>query len=87
MEDKVKKVIEVIIRFDTDKEEVIDIESDFMNEKYNFKSPIEYTARLIQMALEKWIRDKIGIVCPECDNEFKEGWKFCPNCGWNPDEE
>jgi len=86
MVDKVKKIVEVRIGFDIDKEKITHIVSDFMSEQYGFKDPVGYTARLIQMGLEKWIREKIGIVCPNCSEDFKEEWKFCPNCGWNPDE-
>lgn len=79
--------VKVLIGFNLDSEKITYIKSDFMDEKYNFKWPIEYTARLLQMALEKWIREKIGISCPKCDLDFQEEWKFCPNCGWNPEEE
>jgi hypothetical protein len=79
-------IIEVVIGFDRNKEEIKYIKSDFMNEDEGFKDPIGYTAQLIQMGLEKWIREKVGISCPNCDREFKEGWSYCPNCGWNPDE-
>jgi hypothetical protein len=78
-------IIEVRIGFDRNREEIAYIKSDFMDEDAGFKDPIGYTAQLIQMGLEKWIRDKVGITCPECDLEFKEGWSYCPNCGWNPD--
>jgi hypothetical protein len=79
-------IIKVVIGFNRTSEEIDYIDSDFMKEGEGFKDPIGYTAKLIQMGLEKWIREKIGISCPKCDGEFKEGWQFCPNCGWNPDE-
>ena len=79
-------IIEVRIGFDRNKEEIIYIKSDFMDEDVGFKDPIGYTAQLIQMGLEKWIRDKVGIICNECNLEFQEGWSYCPNCGWNLNE-
>lgn len=81
-----KSIIEVVIGFNRDREIIEYIKSDFMDEETSYKDPIGYTAKLIQMGLEKWIRDKIGISCPKCDTEFKEEWEFCPYCGWNPDE-
>lgn len=86
MGDEPKKLIEVTIGFNADREKIEYIKSDFMEEKYGFKDPIGYTAQLIQMGLEKWVRDNIGIFCPECDFELSEGWSFCPNCGWSSDE-
>lgn len=82
MEEKPKRIVEVTIGFDIDREKIIYIESGFMKEKVGYKDPIGYTAQLIQMGLEKWVRDNIGIFCPECELELKEGWSFCPNCGW-----
>ena len=79
-------IIKITIGFNRDTEKIDFIDSDFMNKKADFKDPTGYTAQLIQMALEKWIRDTIGISCPECDGEFKEGWSYCPKCGWNPNE-
>lgn len=81
-----RNLVEVTIGFNLNSDEIEYIKSDFMNEKSNFKDPIGYTARLIEMGLEKWIREKIGIFCPNCDSELKEEWTFCPSCGWNPDK-
>ena len=78
-----KRIIEVVIGFDATEEKVDYIKSDFMDESFGFKDPVGYTAKLIEMALENWIREKIGIFCPECDFELNEGWKFCPECGWS----
>lgn len=86
-EEKTKRIIEVVIAFNADKEEIEFIKSDFLDEKYGYKDPIGYTAKLIQMGLETWIREKIGIFCPECDSQMNEGWSFCPNCGWSPNDE
>jgi len=85
MTDKIekKRTVEVIIGFNINDEKVEYIKSDFMNEKYGFKDPIGYTAKLIEMSLETWIREHIGLFCPECDIELNENWKYCPECGWN----
>jgi len=82
-----RKSVEVVIGFNAEEEEIEYIKSDFMLEEYGFKDPIGYTAKLIQMALETWIRDKIGIYCPECNNELQENWICCPNCGWSTENE
>lgn len=78
-----KRIVEVVIGFDATEEKIDYIKSDFMNEEYGFKDPIGYTAKLIEMALENWIREKVGIFCPNCELEFNEEWKFCPECGWS----
>jgi len=78
-----KKVIEVTIGFNTESEEIEYIKSDFLNENYSYKDPIGYTAKLIEMGLGWWVRNKIGLYCPECEAEMREGWAFCPNCGWS----
>jgi hypothetical protein len=80
-----KRTIEVVIGFDATEEKIDYIKSDFINEEYGFKDPVGYTAKLIEMGLEWWIREKIGIFCPECDVEMDEGWQYCPKCGWNCD--
>jgi hypothetical protein len=82
-----KSKVGIIIEFDLNTEEITNIKSDFMVESYEFKDPIGYTAKLLQMALEKWVREKIGVFCPECDTPIDEGWKFCPECGWNNNNE
>lgn len=87
MKDQEKNIVEVIIGFNKNEERIEYIKSDFMDKDSNYKDPIGYTVKLIQMGLEHWIREKIGIFCPECDVEFQEDWKFCPNCGWCPDEQ
>lgn len=86
-EEKQKEIVEVTIGFNFDREEIEYIKSDFMVEKYGFKDPIGYTAKLIQMGLETWIRDKVGIYCPECGEELQENWIYCPNCGWSTENE
>lgn len=78
-----KKIIEIYIGFNTNTEKIEYINSDFMDEDLNYKDPIGYTGQLMEMALEKWVRDNIGVHCPECSVELEEDWKFCPNCGWN----
>jgi hypothetical protein len=87
MPEEKKRTFEVIIGFNANKEEIEYIKSDFLIEKYGFKDPIGYTAKLIQMGLEKWIREKIGIFCPECSVKMQEGWIYCPECGWSIHDE
>jgi len=82
-----KRTIEVTIGFNVNKEEIEYIKSDFFDDAYGYKDPTGYTAKLIQMGLEKWIREKIGIFCPECDAALEEDWIYCPSCGWNSSDE
>lgn len=35
------------------------------------------------MALEKWIRERVGMVCPNCSLEMNEDWDWCPKCGYS----
>lgn len=81
-----RNLVEVVIGFNLDTDEIAYIKSDFMDNKTEYKDPIGYTAMLMEMALTKWIREKIGVFCPQCDKELNEDWVFCPNCGWNPDQ-
>lgn len=78
-----KRIIEVTIGFDTDREKIEYIKSDFLREDYSYKDPIGYTAKLIGMGLDWWVKEKIGLFCPECETELSEGWQFCPSCGWS----
>jgi hypothetical protein len=80
---KESRIVEIKIGFDVDDEEIKYIKSDFMDKSREFKEPVEYTVQLIQMALEKFIRDHIGLQCPECGIEIQEGWGFCPKCGYS----
>lgn len=82
-----ENIVEVKIGFNITTEEIEYIKSDFLDEKLGYKEPIEYTAKLIAMGLDKWIRDKIGVFCPNCDAELQRGWVFCPNCGWNSEND
>lgn len=84
---KNKDVIEVVVGFDINEEEISYIKSDFMKEELGFKDGVGYTAKLLGMAMEKWIRENIGIFCPECNNKIEEKWSFCPNCGWSNSNE
>ncbi len=86
IQDEGKRTIEVIIGFNLNDEEIEYIKSEFFNEAYGYKDPVDYTAKLIEMALEKWIREKIGIFCPECSVQMQEDWVFCPSCGWSTEE-
>jgi hypothetical protein len=63
-----KRVIEVTIGFDTEREEIEYVKSDFLDENASYKDPIGYTAKLIEMGLGWWIRKKIGLFCPECES-------------------
>jgi len=82
-----KRIVEVVVGFDVNEEKIDYIKSDFMDETLGFKDPIEYTAKLLQMGLEKWVRDNIGLLCPNCDAEIQENWRYCPECGWTNEEE
>lgn len=73
-------IITVKVSFDDDNDKLT-IESDFMN-KDGFKNPENDTLKLLQMAMEKWIIDKIGLYCPKCEIKIKPEWSYCPNCGW-----
>jgi len=86
-EEEKKGTVEVVIGFNFEDEAIEYIKSDFLKESFGFKDPIGYTAKLIQMALEKWIREKIGIFCPECDVKLEENWIYCPKCGWSTENE
>ena len=77
-----KEIIEVRIGFNTTREEIQYINSDFMANAEEYKDPIGYTAQLLQMAYDKWLAENIGIFCPECDERMHQDWMFCPNCGW-----
>ena len=77
-----KNIVEVIIGFNVNTEEIAYIKSDFESPDLGYKDPVQYTISLLQMAYEKYLREKIGILCPNCEIEMQEGWSFCPNCGW-----
>ncbi len=83
VENEAERIIEVKIGYNASKEEIEYIESDFMNELHGFKDPVGYTAKLLELALAHWIREKIGIFCPGCGVELQEEWVFCPACGWS----
>ena len=72
--------VAVILKFNLNTEE-LEIESGFEDAGLAFKDPIGYTTNLLQMGLEKWIREKVGMVCPNCSVEMEESWDFCPKCG------
>lgn len=83
IKDEGNRIIEVLIGFNINTEEIEYIKSGFFDEVYGYKDPTGYTAKLIEMSLEKWIREKIGIFCPNCSNSMEENWAFCPVCGWS----
>lgn len=79
--DKSKEVreVKVTLVYNLD-EDTVNIDSGFL--ALGFKDPIGYTAKLIEMALEKWIVEKIGVNCPKCEIPINPEWNFCPECGW-----
>ena len=80
------RVVAVILNYDLDTEELV-IDSGFEAIGLAFKDPIGYTTHLLQMALEKWIREKVGMICPGCSIEMDETWDYCPKCGYTLLEE
>ena len=76
------RTVSIILTYglDTDK---LKIDSQFENPKYDFKDPIGYTTHLLQLALEKWIIERVGMVCPSCSVEMNEDWDWCPKCGYS----
>jgi hypothetical protein len=83
-ESKEVREVKVTLVYNLD-EDAVYIDSGFF--ALGFKDPIGYTAKLMEMALEKWIIEKIGISCPECDIQIDPEWNFCPQCGWSWKEE
>ena len=86
IEKDLNRTVEVKLTWDLDREE-LDIDSGFEHTGTNFKDPIGYTTNLIQRALEKWIREKVGMICPNCSSDMEEDWDFCPKCGYSLLEE
>ena len=82
VKEKDNRIVIVTLTYglDTDK---LKIDSQFENPKFDFKDPIGYTSHLLQMALEKWIRERVGMVCPNCSLEMNEDWDWCPKCGYS----
>jgi hypothetical protein len=82
--DKIKepKKVNIVLTFDLDTEE-LSIHSGFMDRKKDFKDPIGYTVNMLEMAIEKWIKENIGFYCPNCDAEMEEDWLYCPACGYS----
>lgn len=78
--------VSVVLTYNLDTDELV-IDSGFENSGMVFKDPIEYTTHLLQMGLEKWIREKVGMVCPSCSVDMDESWDFCPKCGYTLLEE
>lgn len=74
--------ISVVITFNLDTEKLT-IDSGFETSGLVFKDPIGYTTHLLQMGLEKWIREKVGMICPNCSKDMEEDWDFCPACGYS----
>ena len=78
-----KKIVEVKIGFNIEREVIEYVKSDFMDNDSGYKDPIDYTVKLISMGLEKFLEEHVGIKCPECNIELDKEWSFCPGCGWN----
>jgi len=76
----------VALKFNLDTEK-LEIDSGFKDTGLAFKDPIGYTTHLLQMALEKWIREEVGMICPGCSIEMAEDWDYCPKCGYTLLEE
>lgn len=79
--DDVRK-ISVTLTYDLNTDE-LDIDSGFENKGIVFADPIGYTTHLLQMGLEKWIREKVGMICPNCSLQMNEDWDWCPKCGYS----
>jgi hypothetical protein len=79
-------IVEVVIGFDLIEEKIKYIKSGFLDKETSYKDPIIYTATLIEMALAEWISEKIGVFCPNCDEQMEKDWAYCPSCGWNQGE-
>lgn len=78
--------VSVTLTFGLDTDELT-IDSQFENKESEFKDPIGYTTHLLQMGLEKWIRTKVGMICPGCSIDMDEDWDWCPKCGYSLVEE
>lgn len=83
---KNENIVQIVIGFNMITEEIQYINSDFEKQAEAYKDPIGYTAQLLQMAYDKWLAEKIGLFCPECDERMHQDWVFCPNCGWGNKE-
>ena len=79
--DDVRKV-SVVLTYDLNTDE-LEIDSGFEKKQMVFADPIGYTTHLLQLGLEKWIREKVGMVCPNCSVEMNEDWDWCPKCGYS----
>ena len=78
--------VSVKLTYNLDTDDLI-IDSEFENSGLVFKDPIGYTTHLLQMGLEKWIREKVGMICPNCSVDMDEDWDWCPKCGYSLVEE
>jgi hypothetical protein len=77
-----KRTVSVTLTYNLNTED-LSIDSEFETSGLVFSDPIGYTTHLIQMGLEKWIREKVGMVCPNCSAEMDETWDWCPKCGYS----
>jgi len=67
-----KKSKKVLIEYIIDDDEVI--------VKSEFRDPAR-TLKLIQMGMEKWITEYIGLRCPDCEETIQANWEYCNYCG------
>lgn len=75
-----KEIVEIKIIYDLNND-TINVISGFENN--DFEDPIGNTTRLIELGLEKWIIEKVGLYCPKCEIKMQPSWEFCPQCGWS----
>lgn len=76
---KPNEIIEVKIIYDMNTDEVV-VKSGFENGQ--FDDPVGSTLRLIEYGLEKWIVERVGLFCPNCEIKIQPEWSLCPSCGW-----
>ena len=67
-----KESIKVLIEYMIDADEVV-IKSQFKDDLKTYK--------LIKLGLDKWINEKIGYHCPNCDSTVDKNQEFCGQCG------
>lgn len=54
--------------------------TDEITIKSEFKD-VNQTLKLIALAHDKWLKDKIGFKCPNCGTLIDSKWEYCANCG------
>lgn len=66
------KTKKVLIEYIVDTDEII--------VKSEWNDP-ERTLKQIQLGLEKWVKEYIGLKCPHCDEKINGNWEYCSYCG------